>query len=94
MSEDSEVRRVEHTETGFRMHLAIDKELHVESGTRTPDKITLHGSLEGHYPTMEEALKAIDVAKAKLLEVTKNAEAPKAEEPKEPPGSEKVETPQ
>jgi hypothetical protein len=47
---------VEKREVGFRWRISIDKELHVESGTRTPDKVTLHGSLEGHWETYDFAL--------------------------------------
>jgi uncharacterized protein YdeI (BOF family) len=63
-----ETSTIEKREVGFRWHISIDKELHQESNTRTPDKITLHGSLEGHAETY-------DLAVADLSQATTNLKA-------------------
>jgi hypothetical protein len=64
---------VEKREVGFRWHISIDKELHVESGTRTPDKVTLHGSLEGHCETYDFALADLSQATTNLKALLKEA---------------------
>ena len=72
-----EMTVVEKREVGFRWHISIDKELHQESNTRTPDKVTLHGSLEGHADTYELCLADLSQAttnlKALLNEALKDA---------------------
>lgn len=73
----SEKTIFEHKETGFRFHVSIDKELHVESGTRTPDKVTVHGSLEGHTDDLANAVADLIVAKKHLIEATKSLEPEK-----------------
>ena len=60
-------------EVGFRWHISIDKELHQESNTRTPDKVTLHGSLEGHADTYELCLADLSQATTNLKALLKEA---------------------
>jgi hypothetical protein len=68
-----ETTLVEKREVGFRWHFSIDKELHQESNTRTPDKITLHGSLEGHAETYEVCLADLSQATTNLKALLKEA---------------------
>lgn len=71
---------IEKKEVGYRFHVAVDRELHVESGTRTPDKITIHASLEGHTDTYEEAVSEMKESKAQIMEEVAQQEQPVKEE--------------
>ena len=73
----SVVTEVKRQEVGYRFHLAIDKELHVDSGTRTPDKVTVHASMEGHENTFEEAKNGLKTAKNIIMEEIKSLEPEK-----------------
>jgi hypothetical protein len=70
-------------EIGFRFHIVIDKELHLDSGTRTPDKVTVHASIEGHELTYNDAMNSLKQAKGQLLEEVRSLEPAKPQEKSE-----------
>jgi DNA-binding MurR/RpiR family transcriptional regulator len=71
----SERTTVEKREVGFRFHVSVDNEMRtVTSGSKTPDKLLIHASLEGHTDTYEEAVKQAKDAKKACLELTSEKE--------------------
>ncbi len=77
-----ELKEISQREVGFKWQFAVEKELHIESGTRTPDKVTLHASLEGHADTYGEAVEQLESAKKEIDTVLqqKETEAKKDEQ--------------
>lgn len=73
---------VERREIGYRFNISIDKEIHIDSGTRTPDKVTIHASVEGNVDTYEQAMKQLKEAKTQILnEIVKQEESSKEAKP-------------
>jgi len=72
----SEKTEIEQKQVGYRFHVSIDRELHVEGGTRTPDKITAHASLEGHTDTYNEAVSKLSEARGAIETLLKEAKKP------------------
>jgi len=78
----SVVQTVEKKDIGYRFHVSVDKELHVESGTRTPDKITIHASIEGNTDTYEEAISELKESKENIMkEISQQEQSAKEEKP-------------
>ena len=55
------------TQTGYSFKIEIEKDIRTETGAKYPDKTVMKAYITGNENTLEDTVKALAIAKIKLL---------------------------